>query len=786
MADQQDVLQHHCAFTPLLGRSCDRCKAVPLEGETLTFLHAQDPNQSGRHVCNRCYDHYMSKPDTVTRTIRRPGLTEVDPQQKELVRKAIARGQRGEATDPVQRLGPQAPPASHLHSQERGLMPPPIGFPLSNMLNSATPAPFGSFSGFPGQGDKPMLLFDQRRNITPLASSSAAYYATGPRYTSSSMMPGYTPNHLHHAADQKRRAQQAYAAHGGFVVPVEVRVSTMPMGRTTSKLFADVLEVMDDVPVHIGAQDLKQMAHNAILRPWNAHTDHYPLAIDDVILRDEKWALIQPKTPDVDAIAHKCFVAAKKPGGAPQFRSKKLVVHLHIPNKVFDRFEKAREEALEQASVQFDQLLASSSHDTEDSPAPPSKGNTKGRARRSVQAESATSKTSSSQFQSVAKEDPLFLAPNQSDPSLDRSEFEYEGFSSKRRASSRTPSTPPPKRICLLPTSPESPQLSREQLEKVLSKQTHGNQLQLKALFKTKVFQAVIYPMKKFTKIADLQPTTNDWRTFCDDPRTATLTLDTDPKNQMTGAFKMAILGESNPALFDDPSNFDVCVKQTFYATKGLKIAGSSGPTPTYNIAHDAQYQPSLLICTKAKLLSMEVRCLGWGHVLLSMTYTFMRRFIRNNNNIDPPFDIPQMRFVRAALASSQEAGERRELFLVEERITESEGKFRKFINNRAAIPTAFKTKADMERAEFLAFTQHIQYWSTFKMVFVSDYQGGNTLLTDPQILSSPKFADAGKHIFADGNVLNFPRCFVVNKSRVKVGKNAIAPLFKQGGLIRF
>ncbi|KAJ7024632.1 hypothetical protein C8F04DRAFT_1270022 [Mycena alexandri] len=36
---------------------------------------------------------------------------------------------------------------------------------------------------------------------------------------------------------------------------------------------------------------------------------------------------------------------------------------------------------------------------------------------------------------------------------------------------------------------------------------------------------------------------------------------------------------------------------------------------------------------------------------------------------------------------------------------------------------------------------------------FVGDYQGGNTLLTDPQIMSSPEFMAAGHHLFADGNV---------------------------------
>ena len=64
------------------------------------------------------------------------------------------------------------------------------------------------------------------------------------------------------------------------------------------------------------------------------------------------------------------------------------------------------------------------------------------------------------------------------------------------------------------------------------------------------------------------------------------------------------------------------------------------------------------------------------------------------------------------------------------------------------------KTRKDEERAKFLAFSQHVQYWKTKKQVFVSDYQGkqsfnkklidtyipspgSNMLLSDPQISSA-------------------------------------------------
>ncbi|KAJ6553414.1 hypothetical protein B0H19DRAFT_885864, partial [Mycena capillaripes] len=51
------------------------------------------------------------------------------------------------------------------------------------------------------------------------------------------------------------------------------------------------------------------------------------------------------------------------------------------------------------------------------------------------------------------------------------------------------------------------------------------------------------------------------------------------------------------------------------------------------------------------------------------------------------------------------------------------QGPFRKYINNRAAVPTAFKDEANRYVAGFLAFTQHWQFKMTHGLAFVSDYQ---------------------------------------------------------------
>ncbi|KAJ7717163.1 MHCK/EF2 kinase, partial [Mycena metata] len=146
--------------------------------------------------------------------------------------------------------------------------------------------------------------------------------------------------------------------------------------------------------------------------------------------------------------------------------------------------------------------------------------------------------------------------------------------------------------------------------------------------------------------------------------------------------------------------------------------------------------------------LMMELRCLAWGRVLMELVYLFIENFLTKRQLEKAPFPIPRFQFVDVALLISQN-----EFYLVE---TPIHGEFRKYINNRAAVPLDFLDARDTNSAEFLCFAQHIQYQETFKTLFVSDFQGNDRFLTDPQILTSGE----GKQLFADGNVskgfLNF------------------------------
>ncbi|KAJ6448085.1 hypothetical protein C8R47DRAFT_999607 [Mycena vitilis] len=175
----------------------------------------------------------------------------------------------------------------------------------------------------------------------------------------------------------------------------------------------------------------------------------------------------------------------------------------------------------------------------------------------------------------------------------------------------------------------------------------------------------------------------------------------------------------------------------------------------------DAWVINRLMPVDEHRKIIMEANVLLWATSIMVFTYSFIWHFVKNSPH-PPPFEIPEIRFVHAGVAILHEQGRQLNTsksaisrsYLVEELIDQRDG-FYKFINNASAIPlplpsTAGKSGAAV--AEFLAFTQHVQYYKTGGMVYLSDLQGSTALLTDPQIMTTPNIGN-GLEIFGDGNV---------------------------------
>jgi hypothetical protein len=127
-----------------------------------------------------------------------------------------------------------------------------------------------------------------------------------------------------------------------------------------------------------------------------------------------------------------------------------------------------------------------------------------------------------------------------------------------------------------------------------------------------------------------------------------------------------------------------------------------------------------------------EANLLYWAASLMEFTYSFIHRFL-SKSSADPPFEIPQLRFVHAGVAVSHDQAigtnisnttSIRRTYLVEEFINESSEGFVKFVHNGDANPLLDLDDPLYEIAEFLCFTQHVQYFKTDGTVFLSDLQG--------------------------------------------------------------
>ncbi|KAI0062958.1 hypothetical protein BV25DRAFT_1785364, partial [Artomyces pyxidatus] len=233
-------------------------------------------------------------------------------------------------------------------------------------------------------------------------------------------------------------------------------------------------------------------------------------------------------------------------------------------------------------------------------------------------------------------------------------------------------------------------------------------------------------------------------------PMTASLIMDKAAQSNY-GAFKGMRRGAVDPWVFTStstegnpkptantsPNARRVAIKQAFYRHAGSNIRRTQ----------DVQKQ--------IELLSVEIICSQWAAALLEMVYQYIRSIGNGRRLEKAPFQIPSFRFVQVALAITnvQENSEiEQEAFLLEEYIDpDVDGHWRKYVNNDSAVPLSLALQDDRERGEFLAFCQHVQYWMTSGLVFVSDFQGGNSLLSDPQIITNP---DLGP-LFGQGNVVN-------------------------------
>jgi hypothetical protein len=180
------------------------------------------------------------------------------------------------------------------------------------------------------------------------------------------------------------------------------------------------------------------------------------------------------------------------------------------------------------------------------------------------------------------------------------------------------------------------------------------------------------------------------------------------------GAFKQAVFGYvDRPALWNLNST-SVAIKQCFYTS----------PSTGSRVLYDKHSQ-----LTK---ITAELNCLRWASALMGMVYSFIDEH-KTTNSISPSFLIPEMFFVKSALAISETD---QEVFLLEEVINEEvEGPFIKYIGNGSVKPYDFLKNEERRRGDFLSFCQHVQFLKTKGLAFVGDFQGKHKHMKSDHLL---------------------------------------------------
>ncbi|KAJ7752200.1 hypothetical protein DFH07DRAFT_745103 [Mycena maculata] len=122
-----------------------------------------------------------------------------------------------------------------------------------------------------------------------------------------------------------------------------------------------------------------------------------------------------------------------------------------------------------------------------------------------------------------------------------------------------------------------------------------------------------------------------------------------------------------------------------------------------------------------------EANLLYWGSSLLGFTYLFIHHFISQASE-KPPFVIPELCFVDMGVAASgnnvANTSSLCRTYLVEELIDTDSEDFVKFVHNGNAVPLLAPEDPLYDIAQFLCFTQRIQYFKTDGAVFLLDLQG--------------------------------------------------------------
>ncbi|KAF8230959.1 hypothetical protein L208DRAFT_1378304 [Tricholoma matsutake] len=210
-------------------------------------------NIGGRRVCQGCYRYYKQKETTKRREL------EAD--------QSVASAQLN--VEHRQAVHQQVYPPEYTNVVQ------PVGFAYSNPIAQHSSLLTFQAGHLVQSTNGPICMATAISTIQLLGKRPQASPFTASAGVVLGGSSGYTKNHLSYQMTCQTLANNAYALHGGHVVIVEVWAIHMPVGKTKAQLIRipwlkDVLQAVNNVPVHIGAVELKGLLYECLL-PKDSH-----------------------------------------------------------------------------------------------------------------------------------------------------------------------------------------------------------------------------------------------------------------------------------------------------------------------------------------------------------------------------------------------------------------------------------------------------------------------------------------------------------------------------------
>ncbi|KAI6167714.1 hypothetical protein EDD17DRAFT_858114 [Pisolithus thermaeus] len=583
---------------------------------------------------------------------------------------------------------------------------------------------------------------------------------------------GYTSQHSRYTQEYDRWARWTYASPPAETISLKILAHYKGgprRGRSQTMAFGNICEGKKDIDALISAHDLVPIALDTIIPKVKRFCPSFPWRFDEFTVRDTNWVDLAEHRSPVPFFYSQCLQPAHKNPKAMTFKSKQFTLYVVVPAAQWLEFEAFMEKEKSADSTTEDASAAIISSDEGDGEQLTTSSHTPSML---PAASTSTEDLAHCPFHTRVAQTTFVPAriSSQIAPHNDEAMEATDALigtaattpAMKQTVVSPTPAaTSPPRKIpALAPFMSPSQTHLQEALKSGRKSELDVDNVLTQA-FETIQFYPI--PTRPLAEILE-NPRYRSFNLDLSETYTGRLRVDQSPKSFIgIGGFKTAqsgllMLTPPSPSGLGSKVHDNVVIKRPFLRPPTLNPSTSSTGPPPGGLRRIIWFS----LGDELPKLYCEANTLYWAKALLTMTYDFIDSAISSAASV-PPFKIPRLRFVEAGLALAhlqftkglvkpKFGGTVCGVYLLEEKIEGGSATFTKYIHNMDCRPSLSVHEDRYDIAEFLAFTQHVQYSKTGGLVFISDYQGSRMLLTDPQILTDPSIGN-GSDVFSEGNV---------------------------------